>query len=94
MELVQTQTRTIHQLSAEKDGWSINASVTIVDDMVQNIDGYMHRDGVDNVNFNVYRNGTKLIRGIHNVTEDAEGVCVIMETFVSATKAKYESFNE
>ena len=89
MELTQTQTRTIHQLAAEKDGWNINASVTIGDGKVQNIDGYATKEGVDNVTFGAWRNGEKLTRNIHNVTDDSYMVSEVIEDFVTAIGEKY-----
>ena len=89
MELTQTQTRTIHQLAAEQDGWNINASVTVQDGKVQNIDGYATKEGVDNVTFGAWRNGDTLTRNIHNITDNSYRVYEIIEELLTAVQDKY-----
>lgn len=89
MELIQTQTRTIHQISAEWGGWNINASVTIQDGKIQNVDGYANKEGVENVTFGAWRNGDKLTRNVHNVTDDSYRAYEVIEDFLSALTEKY-----
>lgn len=91
MELTQTATRTIHQVVAEQDGWKLNASVTVQEGTVTNLDGYAQKDGAENVTFNAWMNGDRLTRGIHNVTDDSFGVYALVEEMISAIEEKYNN---
>ncbi|MBR5198202.1 MAG: hypothetical protein IKW20_00055 [Bacteroidales bacterium] len=91
MEINQTQERTVFNVTAEKDGWTINASVIVTDGKVTNLDGSVFRgEGAESVTLNAFRQGVKLTRTVHNVTDDTADVYGVVEDFVASIRAKYE----
>ena len=98
MELIQTTTRTIHQVSAEQNGWKLRASVTIENDKVTNIDGSAaygeEKDGMtpyeQMTRFYGRKEGDALRISFDFRHEDAD-VCNLLRAMVDAIIAKYEA---
>ena len=97
MELNQTSTKTIHQVSAEQNGWKLRASVTIENGKVTNIDGSAtygeEKDGMtpyeEMTRFNGWKEGDALRIAFDFRHEDAD-VCNLLRAMVDAIIAKYE----
>lgn len=89
MEINQTQERKVYNVTAEQNEWTVNASVAVVDGKVSMIEGSAFKDN-ESVTFNGYRNGEKLMRTVHNVSNDTADVYGVVEGFIDAALAKYE----
>ena len=97
MELVQTTSKTIHQVSAEQNGWKLRASVTIEKGKVTNIDGSAaygeEKDGMTPYeqmsSFYGRMEGNALRISFNFRHEDAD-VCNLLRAMVDAIIAKYE----
>lgn len=97
MELIQTTTRTIHQVRAEQNGWKLIASVTIENGKVTNIDGSAaygeEKDGMTPYNEMTSFYGRKegdTLRMTYNFRHEDADVCNILRAMVDAIIARYE----
>ena len=90
MEINQTQERKVYNVTAEQDSWAVNASVAVVDGKVSMVEGSAVKNEGQSVTFNGYRNGDKLMRTVHNVSNDTADVYGVVEGFIDAVLAKYE----
>ena len=96
MELVQTTSKTIHYVTAEQNGWKLNASVTIINGKVTNIDGNA-RQGEQNelapdeeaTTFYGRMEGNAFRISYNFKHEDAD-VCTLLRAMVDAIIARYE----
>lgn len=89
MELNQTQERKVYNVTADQNGWKINATVTVVEGKVVNLDGAAFKEENLSVAFNGYRSGETLYRSVHNVTDATYGVYDVIEEFVASVEDKY-----
>lgn len=97
MELIQTTSKTIHNVAAEQNGWKLRASVTIENDKVTDIDGSAaygeKEDGMtpyeQMTRFNGRREGDALRISFAFRHEDAD-VCNLLRAMVDAIIARYE----
>lgn len=97
MELIQTTSKTIHQVSAEQNGWKLRANVTIENDKVTNFDGSAtygeQEDGTipyqQMTSFYGRREGDALRISFDFRHEDAD-VCNLLRAMVDAIIARYE----
>jgi hypothetical protein len=96
MELNQTSTKTIHQVSAEQNGWKLNATVTVQNGKVINIDGNARQGEVNE--FTPYNEPTSFsgrmegeaLRMTYNFKHEDSAVCDILKAMVDAIIARYE----
>jgi hypothetical protein len=96
MELNQTSTKTIHQVSAEQNGWKLNATVTVQNGKVINIDGNAKQGEVNE--FAPYNEPTSFygrmegetLRMTYNFKHEDSAVCDILKAMVDAIIARYE----
>ena len=97
MELIQTTSKTIHNVNAEQNGWKLRASVTIENGKVTNIDGSAaygeEKEGMtpyeQMTRFNGRREGDALRISFDFRHEDAD-VCNLLRAMVDAIIARYE----
>ena len=95
MELNQTSTKTIHQVSAEQNGWKLNATVTVQNGKVINIDGNARQGEVKE--YEPHSEGTSFygrmegetLRMTYNFKHEDSAVCDILKAMVDAIIAKY-----
>lgn len=97
MELIQTTTKTIHQVNAEQNGWKLNATVTVQDGKVENIDGSAVygevAEGATPWNEMIRFNGRKeedALRISFDFRHQDADVCNILRAMVDAIIAKYD----
>ena len=96
MELIQTKTKTIHQVSAEQAGWQLNASVTVEDGKVTNINGNARQGAM--TQHEPYEDGTTfygsmeggILRLTYNFRHNDADVCNLLRAMVDAIIARYE----
>ena len=96
MELNQTSTKTIHQVSAEQNGWKLNATVTVQNGKVINIDGNARQGEVNE--FTPYNEPTSFygrmegeaLRMTYNFKHEDSAVCDILKAMVDAIIARYQ----
>lgn len=92
MELVQTTTRTVNQVTATQDGWMLNASVTVQNGRVVSVDGNARKqeDAMDDIGFTCWREGDVIKRNINNVDDGSKDVYTTISALVDAVVEKYE----
>lgn len=91
MELNQTQERVVYNVTAEQEGWTVSASVVVVERKVANIEGSAFKGEGQSVAFSGFSNGTKFMRTAQNVSDDTVGAYSIIESLVEAVRTKYET---
>lgn len=91
MELIEVLKRVVHEVEAQANGWKIHASINVQNGKIENFDGYASKEGVDNVTFGGWRNGEKLTRNVHNITDEAGDIYSILEAFFEAVISQYEN---
>lgn len=89
MELIQTGAEQVYNVTAEQDGWKVNASVSVDEGKVVNLNGSAVKDN-KSVAFNGYRTEEAFVRTVYNVTDETNGIYAVLEALVDAVRVKYE----
>lgn len=89
MELIQTGAEQVYRVTAEQDGWQVNASVSVDEGKVVNLNGSAVKDN-KSVAFNGYRTEDDFVRTAYNVTDETKGIYAVLEALVDAVRTRYE----
>lgn len=97
MELIETGNKQIHNVKANKDGWKLNATVTIEGGKISNIDGSAAygevEDGMTPYHEMTHFNGrmeVDTLRISFDFRHEDADVCNLLRAMVDAIIAKYE----
>lgn len=92
MELNQKQESVVYNVTAEQDGWTVNASVVVVNGKVVNLDGSAFNNAAEgkSVALSGFRQGDNFVRTTHNVTDETSEVYTVFESLIAAVRDKYE----
>lgn len=89
MELIQTGAEQVYNVTAEQDGWKVNASVSVDEGKVVNLNGSAVKAN-RSVTFNGYRTEEAFVRTVYNVTDETNDIYAVLEALVDAVRVKYE----
>lgn len=90
MELTTTNTSVNHQETAEQDGYSLTATVSLSDGVITSIYGNISKED-KSASFSTYNSGEDMRMNVSDLKlADASAMTALAAAMVAAVKAKYE----